>query len=68
MHTELEIRNAALEEAAKVLDEAAADWHRMRDPGMANHDKTMAKKIRALISARDAISTNVETLKLVENR
>ena len=41
-------RADAIEEAAKVLDGAAQDWHRIRDPGMANNAKHYAKQIRAL--------------------
>lgn len=40
--------NVAVEECAKILDAAAADWHRIRDPGMANNAKSYARKIRAL--------------------
>ena len=36
------------EACAKVLDDAAEDWDRIRDPGMASHDRTMARKIRAV--------------------
>jgi hypothetical protein len=42
------VRAAAIEECAKVLDNAAQDWHRIRDPGMANNAKSYAKQIRAL--------------------
>jgi hypothetical protein len=43
-------RAAVIEECAKVLDEAAQDWNRIRDPGMANNARSYAKKIRALAS------------------
>lgn len=42
------LRAATLEEAAKLLDDAANDWNRIRDPGMANSARAYAKKIRAL--------------------
>lgn len=42
------VRNAAIEECAKVLDCAADDWRRIRDPGMANNAASYARKIRAL--------------------
>ncbi len=42
------IRRNVIEECAKVLDGAAQDWHRIRDPGMANNAKSYAKQIRAL--------------------
>lgn len=42
------VRNAAIEECAKVLDAAADDWRRIRDPGMANNAASYASKIRAL--------------------
>ncbi|WP_409188401.1 hypothetical protein [Bradyrhizobium sp. RDM4] len=41
-------RETIIEECAKVLDEAAQDWRRIRDPGMANNAAAYAKKIRAL--------------------
>jgi hypothetical protein len=41
-------RNAIIEECAKVLDKAAADWRRIRDPGMANNAASYAKQVRAL--------------------
>ena len=37
---------AGMEEAARILDERAQEWNRRRDPGMANHDRSMAKVIR----------------------
>ena len=40
-------REEVIEECAKVLDEAAQDWRRVRDPGMANNAASYAKKIRA---------------------
>lgn len=40
--------NEAIERAAKVLDDAAQDWNRIRDPGMANNARSYAKRIRAL--------------------
>lgn len=40
--------NAGIEAAAKVLDDAAQDWNRIRDPGMANNARSYAKKIRSL--------------------
>jgi hypothetical protein len=41
-------RDAVIEECAKILDEAAIDWNRIRDPGMANSARSYARKIRAL--------------------
>ena len=41
--------NAGIEAAAKVLDDAAQDWNRIRDPGMANNARSYAKKIRSLL-------------------
>lgn len=41
-------RDAVIEECAKVLDNAADDWRRIRDPGMANNAASYARKIRAL--------------------
>jgi hypothetical protein len=41
-------RAAIIEECARVLDECAQDWRRIRDPGMANNAAAYAKKIRAL--------------------
>ena len=40
--------NEGIERAAETLDEAAQDWNRIRDPGMANNARSYAKKIRAL--------------------
>lgn len=40
--------SAERERCARVLDDAAQDWNRIRDPGMANHCRTMARKIRGL--------------------
>lgn len=40
--------NEAIEAAAEILDAAAQDWNRIRDPGMANNARSYAKKIRAL--------------------
>lgn len=42
------IRSEIIEECAKVLDEAAQDWRRIRDPGMANNAGAYAKRIRDL--------------------
>lgn len=36
------------EACAKVLDEAAQDWRKIRDPGMANNAAAYARRIRAL--------------------
>ncbi len=41
-------RDAVIEECAKVLDEAAQDWRRIRDPGMANNAAAYARRVRAL--------------------
>lgn len=41
-------RDAVIEECAKVLDAAADDWRRIRDPGMANNAAHYAQTIRAL--------------------
>lgn len=37
---------AEREACAKILDECASDWNRIRDPGMANNARCYAKKIR----------------------
>jgi hypothetical protein len=37
---------AEREACAKILDECASDWNRIRDPGMANNARSYAKKIR----------------------
>lgn len=42
------LRAQVIEECAKVLDEAAQDWRRIRDPGMANNAAAYAGRIRAL--------------------
>ncbi len=42
------LRNAALEEAAALLDDNAQHFNRLRDPGMANHDRALAARIRKL--------------------
>lgn len=42
------IRGNVIEGCAKVLDRASQDWHRIRDPGMANNAKSYARQIRAL--------------------
>lgn len=44
-------RNVVIEECAKVLDDAAQDWNRIRDPGMANNARSYARKIRTLATA-----------------
>lgn len=41
-------RDGALEEAAQLLDANAQYFNKIRDPGMANHDRSLAKRIRAL--------------------
>lgn len=41
-------RREAIEECAKLLDESAQEFNRLRDPGMANHDRALARKLRAL--------------------
>lgn len=41
-----------IEACAKILDEAAQDWRRIRDPGMANNAASYAAKIRALAVSR----------------
>jgi hypothetical protein len=40
--------NEGLEKAAALLDENAQSFNKIRDPGMANHDRALAKRIRAL--------------------
>lgn len=54
--TELELANNVkldtIEACAKILDEAAQDWRRIRDPGMANNAASYAAKIRALAMPR----------------
>lgn len=42
------LRALVIEECAQVLDRAAQDWNRIRDPGMANNARCYAKQIRAL--------------------
>jgi hypothetical protein len=42
------VRDDVIEECARVLDAAAQDWNRIRDPGMANNARSYAKRIRAL--------------------
>lgn len=42
-------RKAAIEECAKVLDDAAQDLNRIRDPGMANNARSYANKLRKII-------------------
>lgn len=42
------VRSATIEESAQVLDSAAQDWDRIRDPGMASNARHYAKSIRAL--------------------
>jgi len=44
-------RRAGLNEAAAMLDNEAQEYNRIRDPGMANHCRARAKRIRALVSA-----------------
>jgi hypothetical protein len=44
-------RRAGLEAAASMLDEEAQEYNRIRDPGMANHCRARAKRIRALAKA-----------------
>lgn len=44
-------RDDVIEECAKVLDEHAQDMNRIRDVGMANHDRSLARKVRALKAA-----------------
>lgn len=41
-------RKAGLNEAASLLEEKAQDYNRIRDPGMANHCRAYARRIRAL--------------------
>lgn len=43
-----------IEAAATLLDEAAQDWNRIRDPGMANNARAYAKRVRTLASAPPA--------------
>jgi hypothetical protein len=44
-------RRAGLNEAAAMLDNEAQEYNRIRDPGMANHCRARAKRIRALAGA-----------------
>ena len=37
------------EQAAKVAEDQAQELNRQRDPGMANHDRALAAKIRKLV-------------------
>lgn len=43
-----EVRNAALEEAAQLCEADAQHFNKIRDPGMANHDRAKARAIRLL--------------------
>jgi len=43
-------RRSGLGEAAAMLDEDAQEYNRIRDPGMANHCRARAKRIRVLAS------------------
>lgn len=53
----VQTRDAVIEECAKVLDEAAQDWRRIRDPGMANNAASYARRIRALaLSSADRLT------------
>lgn len=45
-----DVRASVIEECAKVLDDAAQDWRRIRDPGMANNAAAYARRIRSLTS------------------
>jgi hypothetical protein len=47
-------RRSGLGEAAAMLDADAQDYNRMRDPGMANHCRAKAKRIRALVKSGGA--------------
>lgn len=40
--------NVAVEKCAATLDGSAQEFNRLRDPGMANHDRAIARKLRAL--------------------
>lgn len=48
-------RETAIEECAKVLDEASQDWRRIRDPGMANNAAAYARRIRALAQSNQEL-------------
>lgn len=48
--TDADFRNGIIEECAAVLDANAQELNELRDPGMANHDRSLARKIRALKS------------------
>jgi hypothetical protein len=64
------VRRATLAEVAQMHDEQAAYWASIRDPGMANHHRAWAKKMRdmggieppAPPSDRSAIPFNVKRL------
>jgi hypothetical protein len=43
-----EVREATIEECAKILDDCAQGWNRIRDPGLANNARAYARQIRAL--------------------
>lgn len=45
-----EALEAERERCAKILDDAAQDWNRIRDPGMANNARSYARKIRQCTS------------------
>lgn len=40
--------NVAVEKCAAILDDSAQEFNRLRDPGMANHDRALARKLRSL--------------------
>jgi len=47
-------RDAVIEECAAILDAAAQEFNRIRDPGMANQARSYARRIRALKSSNGA--------------
>lgn len=55
-------RNAVIEECAKVLDDAAQDWNRIRDPGMANQARKYARHIRELAGRSQPVTVSEDNL------
>lgn len=44
----ISVRSAALEEAAALLDKRAQEFNRERNPGLANHCRSLARAVREL--------------------
>jgi hypothetical protein len=62
-----EIERKTIERCAKVLDDAAQDWRRIRDPGMANNAASYAKQIRALSVTGEARANSAPGFKASQN-